>query len=304
VIAAASGAVAVDTRRVETAVVEAVAYADVFDWPLSCDEVHRFLPVAADVDEVSRALCTAEVLRVVRRVDELYVLRGREALVASRVAREEASRRIWAEVARRTRLLARIPWIRMVAVSGSLAVSAARDGDDIDLFVVTDDGRLWLSRALTIAAGRVPLPRRLSPRSTLCPNYLLSASALTLRERDVYTAHELVQLVPLFGEETYRELLARNAWYREFLPNHPGYTGVVAARRGAVAPLLLRGLLGGPVGARVERWEMARKVARLRDAAGPGVETRFDDDICKGHVDGHRARFWAAYRARLEALAR
>jgi len=286
--------------RAGSAVLEALAYADVYDWPLAADEVHRFLPMVADAADVTAALDAMVAASEIGLRDGLYTLRGREWLVAQRRARAADSQRMWTEVARRARLLAWIPWIRLVAVSGSLAVSAARAGDDIDIFVVTDDGRLWLSRALTIAVGRLPLRGHAGPRSVLCPNYLLSESALTLRERDVYTAHELVQLVPLFGARAYRELLARNAWYRDFLPNHPGYTGEVAPRRSGWPGLLLRGAMAGPVGARLERWEMSRKCARL---AG-GAETRFDGATCKGHVDGHRARFWSAYQARLEALAR
>jgi len=286
--------------RVDSAVLEALAYADVYDWPLTAEEVHRFLPVAADGADVVTALGVMVTAGELACVDGLHVLRGREWLVARRRARAAESERIWAELLRRARLLARIPWIRLVAVSGSLAVSAARTGDDIDLFVVTDDGRLWLSRALTIAVGRLPLRGRAMPLSVLCPNYLLSSSSLTLGERDVYTAHELAQLVPLFGAETYRELLACNAWYRDFLPNHPGYTGEIGVQRAGLAGLVLRGAMAGRVGARLERWEMSRKRARL----GDGAETRFDGAVCKGHVDGHRARFWSAYEARLEALAR
>jgi hypothetical protein len=277
-------------NHLDAAVIVAIAYADVYGWPLTTDEVHRFLPLSARRDAVAAALASARLSRVVSHVDGYHVLRGRELLVAERSRREAASQRLWSEVRRRGRLLARIPWVRMVAVSGSLAVSAAQDGDDIDLFVVTDDGRLWLSRALTIAAGR------LSGRATLCPNYLVTDSAVELSERDLYTAHELVQLVPLFGADTYAALLERNRWYREFLPNHPGYTGTIAAR-----PPRTRSRIGGGLVSRVERWEMQRKVTRL-GATASGVETRFDHTTCKGHVDGHRRRFWSAFAARMDQL--
>jgi len=277
----------------DAAIVETVAYADVFAWPLTAAEVHRFLPVPAGAADVATALSSARLSQFLTPAAEFHVLHGREHLVAERRRRTIASRRMWPGVLRRARLLARIPWVRMVAVSGSLAVSAAFDGDDVDLFMVTDDERLWTCRALTILAGRVPsMPGTARPR--LCPNFIVAVSTLELEDRDVYTAHELVQLVPLVGAQTYAELLDRNRWYRDFLPNHAGYTAAIAQRAGCTRP-------PGAVAKSIERWEMRRKVARLR-GIGPSAETRFDASTCKGHVDGHRQRFWTAFEARLQQL--
>src|SRR5690606_2207649 len=58
--------------RLEQAVLEAVAYADVFDFALTPAEVHRDLPIPATPEEVSAALATSPLLRrVLRRVDGL-----------------------------------------------------------------------------------------------------------------------------------------------------------------------------------------------------------------------------------------
>ena len=272
--------------------VEALAYSDVYAWPLTAHEVHRFLPVPAPRAEVMASLASARLSRVVAAVDGCWVLRGREHVVAERRRREAASQRLWPAVERSARTLARIPWVRMVAVSGSLALNAAQPGDDVDLLIVTDEGRLWMSRALAITAGRLS-------RLTLCPNYMVTESALEFADRDIYTAHELAQLEPLFGARTYAELLERNRWYRELLPNHAGFGGVIPERRERrCSPRSLERLL-----ARVERWEMERKVSRLRAAGAGSAETCFDATVCKGHVGGHRARFWREFEARLEALA-
>lgn len=287
------------------AVLEALAYADVFDWPLTSAEIHRWMPIAASADEVDTAIGSGRRSGTVVSIGDLHVLTGREHLVDERARRVVHAAQLWPEALRYGRWLARLPWIRLVAVTGSLAVDAPADDADIDLLVVTDDGRLWLARAMTI--GVVRLAARVSPRASsdgalrLCPNYLLTTSSLDLRERDLYTAHELAQLVPLCGPETYADLLARNRWYRDYLPNHPGHSGPIAGvGRGWIRRVIERWTLVRLVD-RLERWEMDRKVARLR-AASPTGETRFDATTCKGHFGGHRHRTLAELRARLERL--
>ena len=78
-----------------------------------------------------------------------------------------------------------------------------------------EPGRLWLCRGMVILLVR--LARQLG--HTLCPNYFLSERALALAEQSLYTAHELVQMVPVAGMPTYRTMRRLNQWADRFLPN-------------------------------------------------------------------------------------
>jgi hypothetical protein len=274
---------------IAVAAVEAITYADLFDWPLTADEVHRFLPVTARHDDVVAALGASRACGEVTSVDGLYVLPGRAVLADRRRRREATSALLWPKAVRACRMVAALPWVRLVAVSGSLAVGAAEDGADVDLFIVTVDGRVWLARALTIALGRAAALAEGRREVWLCPNYILTASSLTLSERDIFTAHELVQLVPLFGPDTYRAFLEANRWYGEFLPNHPGYSGPIADLPGARVRRAVEPVLANPLVSRLERWEMDRKIERLRQRSA-STEVRFDATTCKGHFGEHRRR--------------
>jgi hypothetical protein len=183
-----------------------------------------------------------------------------------------------------------------VAVTGSLAVGGAEAGADVDLLVVTSPGRLWLTRAAVIGVVRAARARGLQ----LCPNYFLAESVLELAERDPFTAHELAQMAPIAGDASYGVLLARNAWYRGFLPNHVPSVDPLPIRPGRARRLAERLLLGRTLD-RLERWEMRRKIARLASGA-TSAEQRFGPAICKGHFEEHRRRTLAAYEARLARL--
>lgn len=276
------------------AVLESVAYSDVFDFPVTVAEVHRSLPIAASVAEVEAKLAS---LPEIARIGQHHVLAGSEALIATRARRAQASRRLMRQAQAYGGVIARLPFVRMVAVTGSLAVDNAEDGDDIDYLIVTAPGRVWLARALTIAVVRVAALRKL----TLCPNYVLSESALALPERDAYTARELLQMRPLAGHDVYSRMLAANAWYHELLPNWRPETPEPAARAGSAKRAAERAL-GGRLGDALERWLLRRKGRELRGRVADPGETAFDADVCKGHFEGHRARLQAALARRLAEL--
>jgi hypothetical protein len=279
----------------ERAVIESVAYSDVFDYPLTLEEIRRGLPVGASPVEVMAAL---EAVRdFVAAGTSHHALVGREALVETRARRAAASRRLMRRAFFYGRLIARLPFVRMVTVTGSLAVDNAEDGDDIDYLIATASGRVWLARALTMGVVRLASLRGL----TLCPNYLLAETALELPERDAYTARELLQTRPVAGYAVYSRMLAANAWCAELLPNWQPDASPPDERLGLLKRLG-EAVLGGRLGDALERWFLRRKGRELNALAGANGEVVFNEDVCKGHFDAHRARLESELARRLARL--
>jgi hypothetical protein len=280
----------------EFAVLEVIAYGDVFDYPVTRDEILRALSVSATLSEVDAAL-NGPLEGRVGRAGGFYTLVGREGLVEVRQRRDMASSRLMRQARAYGSWIARLPFVRMVAVTGSLAVDNAEADDDVDYLIVTAPGRVWLARAMTMLIVRLARLRRL----TLCPNYLLSESALALSERDPYTARELLQMRPIAGNRVHERMLAANAWCHDLLPNWR--VGSVAKNE---SPSLLgqvgEHLFGGRLGDEIERWLLRRKGGELRRDAGGNTEVVFDETVCKGHFDAHRARLEAELSSRLKRL--
>lgn len=234
----------------DQAVLLTVLYADLFDYPLTADDLYqRLIHVAADRSSFAQALA-ALTGPYLTATGDYFTWVGREHLVAVRQRRQRIARRLWVLARRYARWLARVPFVRMVAVSGSLAVYNAEEKSDIDLFCITAPNRLWLTRACIVPLSK--LTRLLPGRFPfyLCPNYLLAQNNLDVEGHNLFTAHEVTQAVPLWGETVYRHFVHDNTWVHTFLPHacfeaqeyelraprHPWYT--------RCAERLLRGRLG------------------------------------------------------------
>ena len=285
---------------IEAAILHTVAYVDFFNYPLTAVQVHRYLEgVRATLAEVTAVLTNDHIVpRRLSRQDGYFTLPGREAIVALRREREAVSRQLWPQATRYGRLLAHLPFVRMVAVTGSLTMNNATSDADVDYLVVTEHGRLWLCRAFIIALVR--LARR--EQIELCPNYILSENALEFPDPNLYIAHEIAQMVPLSGLDVYRRLRQINAWTDIFLPNAAGSpeysTNVAPSHWQKWAELPLR----TPIGRWLEQWEMNRKIQKLQIHETGSTETKFGPDVCKGHFDAYKTPTMKAYRTKLHSL--
>jgi hypothetical protein len=282
--------------ELERAVLHSIVYSDVFDYPVTAPEARRGLALEATLEEVAEAL---RVSGLFSSDGSYFALAGREALFPVRRRRETASRALMRRARSYGRAIARLPFVRMAAVTGSLAVDNAEAGDDIDYLIVTEPGRLWFTRTLIMVVVRLAALRG----DTLCPNYILSASALALNQRDTYTARELVQMAPVAGYETYARMLAENAWYAGLLPNAEVQPPAPAlpSRRNRLRDAV-EGLLRARPFDAIEGWLMRRKTRELRAQAGANPETQFDATVCKGHFDGYHRRTEEAIALRLQQL--
>lgn len=305
----------------EEAVLKTVSYADVFDFPLTSLEIHHRL-VGKDTSKaaVQTILDGSQLIPQHLEIAQgYYTLPGRTGLIDLRQQRAADSAALWPRAIYYGQLIARLPFVRMVAVTGALAVENARPGDDIDYLVVTEPNRLWTSRAFVILL--VKRAARLG--DFICPNYFLSERALALAERDLFTAHELVQMVPIAGVKIHRRMMALNNWARAFLPNAYGdYSSdeEIWSTRHTAKSLFESVFRTGP-GDWIERWEMNRKQTKFgKQLAGlgsqtdtrsdshaaaqaPAREVNFCEDRCKGHFGHHGQRTLETYTSWLRQIA-
>jgi hypothetical protein len=287
------------TEEVEQAVLRTLAYSDVFDFPLTLNEIHRYLIEHSNTPETLHSVLAR--LSQATQDRELYTLHGREGNFALRRRRAANAARLWPQARRFGRLIAALPFVRMVAVTGALASDNVETGADLDYLIVTRPGRLWLVRAMVLALNRVA--RFFGLRTELCPNYLLSTNQLALQDRDLFTAQELARMIPLSGLDVYATMRAANSWTDEFLPNATGApAGVGSARRPSLLKRTIETLLLLPPVSWLEAWEMKRKIAKFSREGQLNSETRFSADYCKGHFDGHKQATLAAFESRLREL--
>ncbi|MBA2451582.1 MAG: hypothetical protein H0V47_00305 [Chloroflexia bacterium] len=288
-------------RLLQQAVLQAVAYSDIFDYPLTATEIHRYLmnlPVSRN--EIDDILHGGGLLPgYLSSCGDYFTLVGRETIVDTRRQREAEAHRRWPRALHYGQIIASLPFVRMVAVTGELAMDNMSPKSDIDYFIITEPGRLWLTRLLVIAVVRYAAPRG----DVICPNFLLSEHALTLDDRNLYTAHEVAQMVPIAGREVYQRLRASNCWVDEFLPNaSQSPRSVFVAQRAGLLRRLIESTLRTQAGARLERWEMERKIRKLTRGGLSHPEASFCPDWCKGHVDGHGERILTRFRERWDAV--
>lgn len=281
-------------------ILQAVTYAGLFDYPLTLAQLRETLSVAATEDAIASRLETSAWLRAVvsdrgglvypaSRDDLPGIRRRREAITLPRLRGDAPA----------IAFVAGLPFVRAVAISGSLAHLNADDGaaaGDLDLFVVTAPGRVWMVTVVALAVARLRGWRR-----RLCLNYVVSERALAVPSTDLFTANQIVHLRPLAGEATYRRFLDANpcvsAHYPNFVPRAAETTpvddGVGAALLRAcitvAAPML------EPASRALYGWHLRRRSARW--ATRDGV--RLDAECLKLHTSSHRDGVLRRYEAAL-----
>jgi hypothetical protein len=281
------------------AIRQAVTYADVFEYPLNAKEIYRYLPgIKVDFTTVEEMLKQHN--NILSCQEGYYTLPGREALVNIRKKRELIASRLWPHALYYGERISNLPFVRMVAVTGALAMNNVENDADVDYFIVTEPGHVWLTRAMILALGRFSNRQGI----VLCPNYIVSQRAMVFPDKNLYAAHELAQMIPLTGMAVYDEICRQNTWVFEILPNSEGASLAPGPQssekpRSLTSPIL-EGLFNTPPFRWLEGWEMRRKIPKLQHEQSFSGESEFSADVCKGHMNRHQNRTDRAFEDRLK----
>ncbi len=203
------------------AVYKTLAFFDAQDMPLTLLETREYLgeKAAVGVTEIENVL-NSETSGLVEHRDGFYFLRGREELVELRKRKYRVSLQNFRKAKKYLRFLRFFPYLRAVAISGSLALLNSSDNSDIDLFVITKKNRIWLTRFLISLYFQILGVRRHGGkiRGRFCLNHYLSEGQAITTDQNLYTAVEYMSLMPVLGRSSLEKFWQENAWIAQYIP--------------------------------------------------------------------------------------
>lgn len=209
------------------AVYATLAYSSIFDYPLTEAEIARWLiGFSGSGKHFSGNLQT--ILSQLLKEGRYYSLvRSQSKILArKRRIRENIALQKWQIANAVIKLLRYIPSLMFIGVSGGLSMNNVESEDDIDLFIITAPRTVWISRLLVLllleCLGRRRTFNSKKEKDLICANMFISEECLSLSHlrRDLYTAHEILQVVPLFERDRmHHRFLLANRWVQTFLPN-------------------------------------------------------------------------------------
>ena len=289
--------------QLKEAVLRTLAYGDIFHYPLTIEEVLRYLiETPASAAAIEATLCELVTTDEITHIGEYYCLPGQEATISVRQSRAANARQLWPQAIHYGNLIGNLPFVKMVALTGSLAVDNVDENGDIDYMIVTEPGHLWTARMIIVALVKWVKRQGI----VLCPNYLISERALYIEEHNLFTAREISQMIPITGLKTYQHFRAVNSWTNTFFPNaaDPPLVESITQKQATqgASSKLIETLLRTPPGNWLDEWEMQRKINKFAQQNPGAVEADFTRDWCKGHFEGHMIRVLNAYQTRTDQL--
>ncbi len=212
------------------AVLATVAYYDALEYPLTEFETWKHL-IADKTDAVSEPPTLGQIAAaidgllatgIVQRFQGFLVFPGRQGLVIERIRSEKYSVGKIKRAARLIRRIAWVPFVRMIALTGSLSMKHGDHDSDWDLFVVLSRGAIWRGRTLLSLVLQLIGKRRHGQHieNRACLNHFVTDGSLEITMQDYFSASEYRFMYTLLGRDTERRFELVNRWIAHVKPSY------------------------------------------------------------------------------------
>ncbi|MGL5891837.1 MAG: nucleotidyltransferase domain-containing protein, partial [Bacteroidia bacterium] len=178
---------------------------------------------------------------------------------------------------------------------------------DVDYFIIANPGRLWLARTMIILFKKIFL---LNSRRYFCINYLIDNQSLEIPDKNIFTATEVLTLLPMAGSDTYKQFASQNQWAKSFIPNRnfKNTDNIRPVVKKGIISKFVQYVLNGKLGDGLDnfcfnitqkRWE--KKFPQLSTEEFE-LNLRSRKNVSKHHPRGFQFRVLSSYRQKLNQL--
>lgn len=197
------------------AILSTFAFFDMFDFPLSREEVEEYLyKLPLDEHQINIYLKNSALLSY---SEGLYCLKGREENFFKNQERREIAKKLWKKVNRFREVFNLIPFIRLIAIGNNLAYDNPTKKSDIDLFIITKPDRMFTARIFITILTHLLGARRYKNKikGRFCLSFYITEDNLEMEklaiEDDIYLAYWIKTLQPVSGDyQSYIDFIDHN----------------------------------------------------------------------------------------------
>lgn len=220
----------------EKILISTVAYYNELDYPLTAFEIWKYLTVfeknqenqSLGIEKIVSILEDNKIKEFIQESKGFYFMKGRSELIETRLKKNKISSLKIRKLRKIVYFLRLVPFVRMVAITGRLAMKSAERESDWDLFIILKKGKIWTGRTLVTIflhlIGKRRYGKKIKDRA--CLNYFVSDESLKIDienrplEVNLFSASEYSFSIPLFGFKKYHKFQIKNSWIKDFKPNY------------------------------------------------------------------------------------
>lgn len=295
---------------IERSIIKVLAYFDLFNYPVTKEEVVFFLDSPMPEAPVQQALDALVDAGIIFRLNTFYSLQNEWALAERRIKGNGNAESLLITAHKVSRFLFRFPYVRGIGISGSLSKKFADEKADIDFFIITKANRLWIARTamhlfkkLTFLVGK---------QHWFCMNYYIDEKALQIEEHNIFTAMELTTLIPVYGNGTMDSFFHSNQWATYYFPNyiHRNTGQKKRPTKHSFFKRVLEGLFNNRLGERLDnylmkltakRWKQKEDEQRL-NSRGVCMSLRCEKHFSKPNPVHFQKQVLERYHQKLAAI--
>lgn len=206
-------------EELKKSIIRSVAYFDIFHYPMTPLEIRHHINVSCTEQELALALSALMKEKILFKTKSYYQLKHDDSVVTARLVANKLAEKQIITAKKIAAFLAWFPFIKGIAISGSLSKKVATEKSDYDFFIITEKNFLWICRF--VFSAFIKCATLFGCKKYFCLNYVIDESYLEVQEKNVFTATEIATLVPVYGTNVFVNFFAANEWIYQFFPNQP-----------------------------------------------------------------------------------
>lgn len=219
--------------NLKKSILNTICYYDILNYPLTLFEIWKHLLAIEELkredllkitlEDIFDALEEKDLRILIDSENGLYFLKGRDKLVRDRIVRNKISTLKIRRMRKTVGWLVISPFVRMILITGKLAMKNAHPKSDWDVLVVLKENRIWIGRTFITLWAHLLGKRRHHDkiRNRICFNYFITTNSLEIRNKDFYSANEYFFCFPLYdGRNYFKRFQIKNQWIKNYKPNY------------------------------------------------------------------------------------